>query len=256
MNLWNRNFFSKKNTSQPDEPIEYQKSPITVDIHSHLLPGIDDGSADISQSIELIKIFEKMGYQKLITTPHVMGDFYRNTPEIIRAKLAELKIALQENQIQVEIEAAAEYYFDEWLIQKIEKEQEILTFGDNYLLFETAFMDMPKQFFAVIFEMQAQGIQPLFAHPERYHYLQNDFQLLTKIYEKGVKLQINLNSLNGYYGKGAKDLAERIIQLGWVSCLGSDCHKIGHLQHLHKSFEQPSFQKIPLDEMINHTITL
>jgi len=253
MNLWSRNFFSKdKQTHQADS---YAPSPFKVDIHSHLLPGIDDGSADLAQSIELIKIFEKMGYQKLITTPHVMGDFYRNTPSIIREKLALLKTALQENNIKVEIEAAAEYYFDEWFIHKIRKGEELLTFGQKYILFETGFMDIPRQLFEIIFEMQAQGFQPVFAHPERYSYLQSDFGLLTKIYEKGVKLQLNLNSFNGYYGKVAKDLANKIADKGWVSFVGTDCHKIGHLQQLHKTFEQSSsFQNLSLDSILNNTL--
>jgi tyrosine-protein phosphatase YwqE len=103
--------------------------------------------------------------------------------------------------------------------------------------------------------MQAQGLQPVFAHPERYSYLQSDFGLLTKIYEKGVKLQLNLNSFNGYYGKAAKDLANKIADKGWVSFVGTDCHKIGHLQQLHKTFEQSSsFQKLSLDSILNNTL--
>ncbi len=250
INLWNR-IFTKKDLAS--ESI-YNPSPIRVDIHSHLLPGIDDGSASLEQSLEMIRIFEQMGYQKLITTPHVMGDFYKNTPEIIREKLTLLQEYLKAHQVKLTLEAAAEYYLDEWLIHKLKHNQELLSFGDNYLLFETGFMTPPKQLFEVIFEMQTQGYKPVFAHPERYTYLQDDFEMLHRIVDKGVLLQLNLNSLNGYYGKPAKELAEKIIDQKWVSFLGTDCHKIGHLQHLHKSFKENSFHKISLDTLLNHSL--
>lgn len=250
INLWNR-IFSKKDI---DSKNTFYPSPISVDIHSHLLPGIDDGSSSLEQSLEMIKIFEQMGYQKLITTPHIMGDFYRNTPEIIREKLTQLQDYLRKHHVKLTIEAAAEYYLDEWLIQKLKNNQELLTFGSNYLLFETGFMAPPKQLFEVIFEMQAQGYQPVFAHPERYNYLQDDFEMLHKMVDRGVLLQLNLNALHGYYGKPAKELAEKIIDRQWVSFLGTDCHKIGHLQHLHKSFKESSFQKISLDRLLNQEL--
>ncbi len=250
INLWNK-IFTKKDIDIKDTHVS---SPIHIDIHSHLLPGIDDGSASLDHALEMTKVFEKMGYQKLITTPHVMGDFYRNTPEIIREKLAQLQDYLKTHQVKLTLEAAAEYYLDEWFIQKLKNNQELLTFGSNYLLFETGFMAPPKQLFEVIFEIQAQGYQPVFAHPERYNYLQDDFEMVQKMVERGVLLQLNLNSLNGYYGKPAKELAEKIIDQQWVSFLGTDCHKLGHLQHLQKSFRENSFQKISIEKLLNHSL--
>ena len=117
----------------------HQKSPeifSSIDIHSHLLPGIDDGVQTLEESIEVISGFANMGYKKLITTPHIMGDFFKNTPTIINAKLAEVRNALKENEINIEIEAAAEYYLDEHFINLIDADAPLLTFADSYVLFE------------------------------------------------------------------------------------------------------------------------
>ena len=200
-------FIKKIFKSSPSEEVNIENF-IKVDLHSHLLPGIDDGSQNMLESASLIKGFKELGYQKLITTPHIMGDFYRNTPEIIHEQLHLLKAYLKDIEVEIEIEAAAEYYLDEWFIQMIEKGDEILTFGNNYVLFETSFMNKPQQLLDTIFKMQSQGYQPVLAHPERYTYLYDDPELLQTLRERGVLFQINLNSLTGYYSRSAQHFAE------------------------------------------------
>ena len=111
--------------------------PLTTDIHSHLLAGLDDGVRSCEEALAIVRTFQELGYRKLITTPHVIHDFYRNTPILIRQGLEELKVFLAERNITFEIQAAAEYYLDEALSAKIEGREELLTFGDRYLLFET-----------------------------------------------------------------------------------------------------------------------
>jgi tyrosine-protein phosphatase YwqE len=201
---------------------------LTTDIHSHLLAGIDDGAKTLEDSLALILKLKEAGYKRFVTTPHIMSDFYKNTPEIIREKLAELRQYLQENQVDIEIEAAAEYYADEWFMHKILKGDELLTFGNNYILIETGFQDKPRYLKQAIFDLQTSGYKPIFAHPERYQYLYNDFKTLEELYELGVLLQINLNSLSGYYGKAAQAFAEQMISKGMVHWVGSDCHHHRH----------------------------
>lgn len=137
------NWFRKKNV--------VSENPIRTDIHSHLLPGLDDGVQSFEDAEEIILRFIKAGYKKLITTPHIMSDAYRNTPEGIRARLAELKEYLKSKNIGIEIEAAAEYYLDEVFIKHVETDQELLTFGKRLLLFETNFMTEPLQLKEFIF---------------------------------------------------------------------------------------------------------
>jgi tyrosine-protein phosphatase YwqE len=251
-------FFSRKRTEARQTQEEPESKPlidfITTDIHSHLLPGIDDGAKELADSLALIQQFQALGYKKLITTPHIMGDFYRNTPAIIEEKLAELKSFLINMEVEIDLSAAAEYYLDEWFIQKIERGERLLTFGDNYVLFETGFQNPPKFLKETIFNLQTSGYKPVWAHPERYVYLHQDFKLAEELYERGVLLQINLNSLAGYYNKGAKEMAERLIDKGWVAMVGSDCHHLRHIESLKQVKTLKSYAKLATLPLLNQQL--
>lgn len=227
---------------------------ITTDIHSHLLPGIDDGSKNLSESITLVETMVELGYQKLITTPHIMGDFYRNTPEIIQERLEELQYALVERNIPVVIEAAAEYYLDEYFMDLLHNEKPLLSFGDNYVLFETPFINKPEQFLEAIFLMQSLGYKPVLAHPERYVYLRKSPALLASLLERGVFLQINLNSLVGYYSKAAQEFSEELIQKNLISFVGTDCHKLSHLEVLSNVIKRKNYTKLASIPILNNTL--
>ncbi len=207
---------------------------IGVDMHSHVLPGLDDGADNLERSLELVRALQAIGYRKLIMTPHIMSDFYRNTPEGIRERLQLLHKAIAAAGIAMELECAAEYYLDEGLLEKLEKGEELLTFGDKYLLFETSFLSEPMNLREVIFLMRAKGYQPVLAHPERYTYFYGKYDELATLHETGVLFQPNLNSLAGYYSAGAKDIAEKLIDAGLVDFLGTDTHSLRHTDSLQK----------------------
>src|SRR5205085_2036610 len=126
-------------------------SAIAVDIHSHLIPGIDDGSKSYEESIGLIRRYISLGFRKLITTPHVMSDSYRNTPEIISSGLEKLREAVKEAGLEVTLGAAAEYYFDEDFT-KIIREKNMLTIGGKYVLFEVSYINPPDNIERIIFD--------------------------------------------------------------------------------------------------------
>lgn len=121
-------------------PKETILSGLDVDLHSHFLPGIDDGVASFEEAIKTLTFFINRGYKKVITSPHIMSDYYKNTPEIIYNKLEELKLKVKENNLNIQVEAAAEYYLDEGFVEKLKKGEKLLTFGSNYLLFETSYL--------------------------------------------------------------------------------------------------------------------
>ncbi|GAB3826903.1 tyrosine-protein phosphatase [Pontibacter rugosus] len=217
-----------------ESALEASLGEIGVDMHSHILPGIDDGSESIEQSLGLVKAMKELGYRKLIMTPHVMSDFYKNTPEIIREKLHLLRQAVAEADIEMELDCAAEYYLDEGLIQKLDDNEELLTFGDRYLLFETSFLNEPLNLREAIFKMRSKGYKPVLAHPERYTYFYGKYEELAGLKELGVLLQPNLNSLTGYYSSSAREVAERLVEHGLVDFLGSDAHGLKHTNTLQK----------------------
>jgi tyrosine-protein phosphatase YwqE len=202
---------------------------LKVDFHSHLIPGIDDGAKDLENSIELIKGLKAFGYKRLITTPHVMSDFYRNTPEIILQGLDLVRKELEKQGISIELEAAAEYYLDEYFEEKI-KEKSLLTLGDNYVLFELPFIAEPPNLSTAIFELQTNGYQPILAHPERYGFWYQNFDKYHELKERGVELQLNILSLIGHYSPETRKIAERLIDEDLITFLGSDCHNMGHIK--------------------------
>ncbi|MDH5366044.1 MAG: capsular biosynthesis protein [Cyclobacteriaceae bacterium] len=230
------------------------QSEIYTDLHSHLLPGIDDGVDKISQSIEIIKRFQDLGYKKLVTTPHIMQGFYNNTPEIINNKLEQLQEELKNQNLQVEIEAAAEYYLDEYFLSLINDKSEILTFGNNYVLFETGFMNEPINLKEIIFKLKSNGYNPVMAHPERYGYLTQNLELIEDLIDRGVFMQLNINSLSGYYSKDIRKMAEKLIDKKYVHFLGSDCHHIQHLKVLEISKGKKYYRKALELNLLNNAL--
>jgi tyrosine-protein phosphatase YwqE len=223
------------------EPVDL--SILGCDVHSHLVPNIDDGSKGLEDSINMITKLHELGYKKLITTPHIMSDAYRNTPETILGGLESVKQALKENNINVEMDAAAEYYLDFDFERKL-NEEKLLTFGNNYLLFEVSYMNPPDNLFHVIFKMQTLGYKPVLAHPERYNYWHTEFEKYESFIDKGVLLQMNLNSLTGYYSIATKKVAERMIEKNMISFLGTDCHHVGHINLMKEVVYEPHLQTL------------
>jgi len=223
-----------------------------VDVHSHLIPGIDDGVDTIEESLDILRSMSDMGYQKAITTPHVMNDFYPNTTEDIRRRAKQLQSEVDAAGIDMEINAAAEYYLDEHFMQMLEDKQELLTFGDGYLLFETSFLNEPAYLREGIFQIISSGMKPVLAHPERYVFVQNRPEILEDLMDRGLLLQVNTISLSGYYSKGAKKLAELLIDEKTVSFLGSDCHNKKHLEAIEKTVDQRYFEKALQLNLLNN----
>lgn len=231
---------------------------LRTDMHSHLLPGLDDGAETVEHSVELLRALQTLGYRKLIMTPHIMGDFYKNTPEGIRSALAAMQGAATEAGLtDVELHCAAEYYLDEWFGKRLDRGDEMLTFGGDkrYLLFETSYINEPFNLSETIFRLQSMGYKPVLAHPERYTYFYGRFDDLKKVRDNGVLLQLNLNSLAGYYSSGAKRMAEKLIDARMVDMVGTDAHNIKHTDTLREKTLPAGYMRKLLDlPLLNPTI--
>ena len=218
-------------------------SLVGVDVHSHFIPGIDDGSENMSMSLEMIKAMSELGYRKVITTPHIMGDFFKNTPEIILSGLEQVRNELRREQIPIELDAAAEYYLDFDFPFKL-GEGNLLTFGGNYLLFELSYLNPPDSLNQMIFEIQTRGFKPVLAHPERYPYFFHNPEIYREIREKGALLQLNINSLSGYYSPDTRRVAMWLIDQQLIDFLGSDCHHPGHINLIRRSSRETHLSKL------------
>jgi protein-tyrosine phosphatase len=229
-------FFKKK-----DAPVTITYESIAVDMHSHVLPGIDDGAKNAEESIVLIKKMMELGIKKIIATPHVMADYYRNTAETIGDALAILKAELIKQNIDIEIEAAAEHYFDETFEARVNNHK-LMTMGDNYALFEFSFISQPPNAVEVVQRMKELGYKPILAHPERYPYM--DIEQLRNIRSWGCDLQINTISLTGYFGKDAKKIAEALVDNDLVDFISSDMHHLRHAQAFKDALNTPYVKKL------------
>lgn len=236
------NIFGSKKKEEVLPPADY--GLIKVDMHSHLIPGIDDGAQTLEESIGLIKGLKALGFTTLITTPHIMSDFYRNKPETILPGLDLVREEIAKQGLGVTIHAAAEYYLDGGFEKKI-KEEKLLSFGkENYLLFELSYLNRPDSMSRVIFDLISAGYKPILAHPERYPYFYDKFEVYKEIVDRGALLQLNTNSLTGYYSPGAKAIAERLIDEGLVSFIGTDTHKTGHVKALGMARQSPHLYRL------------
>lgn len=209
--------------------------PIHTDMHSHILPGIDDGSPDVETSIELVKGLMELGLQRSIATPHVISDMFRNTPASIHASLGLLRDALAENGINYTVDAAAEYMMDAAFFEMIEMNEPLLTLKDNIILTEFSFGSIPDNPKQMSFNILTAGYSPILAHPERYGYFHNNYKAYHFLKELGFMLQVNLLSLSGHYGPAVEKAAIYIIKNGLASYVGTDLHHQRHLEGLRNS---------------------
>lgn len=240
-------FKNKKNI--PD----FNFSMIGTDMHAHIIPGIDDGAQNLNDALLLATKFKALGFKKLIATPHIMADYFRNSPETILRGLDTLRKGLEENQIDLQVDAAAEYYLDETLERKI-KQKEVLTFGDNYLLFELSYINAPQNLIDFIKTIQDAGYKPVLAHPERYPYYYASLENYYQIKETGCLLQLNSIALTGYYGKGAGKVAEEMVDNHLVDFIGSDMHHLKHAAALKESLSTKAMHTLLTTHQLKNTL--
>jgi len=239
MGFFNRIFSKKEEIIDPID-ISFLKN----DIHSHLIPGIDDGSPNMETTIILLKKFIDLGYKKVITTPHVMSDYYKNNPEIILSGLNNVRKEIKKQNLNIEIEAAAEYNLEPEF-EKLLDDGKLLSFGaEKFLLFELSFFDEPLRLNETIWKMIEKGFRPVLAHVERYGYWHNNYDKIEEMINRGVKLQLNIGSITGAYGPEVKKFAERLIKDEIIDFVGSDCHHLHHLEMINHAIRLPIFHSL------------
>jgi len=220
-------FFRKKNDSN-NTPIPFLAG-IETDLHSHLVPGVDDGVQDVETAVQFIDALHELGIKKVITTPHIIIDRYPNSAETLSAPFHEVKEALKAKGSPVSYSHAAEYYMDEYF-EDLMKSSRLLTLNGELVLVEISFMSAPPQLHQWLFELAAQGYRPILAHPERYNYYHQQTDEYMTFKQRGCYLQVNLLSLAGYYGKHIQKAAEWMIENQMVDFIGTDLHHEKHLQ--------------------------
>lgn len=242
--------FSKKKI---DDVRAFDFSTLGVDMHSHVLPGIDDGAQTVEESVTLVQAMLHLGIKKIIATPHIMVDYYRNSRETIIPALQTLKNELQKQYIEIEIEAASEHLLDEGFEILLEEGQ-VMAMKDNYLLFEMSFIDAHPNLMPLVKKMKDLGYKPILAHPERYPYF--NIENCENIKSWGCDLQMNTISLTGYYGAKTKEMAEAMVDRNLVDFISSDMHHTRHAVALEKSLKTAYLEKLLFDYPLKNQLLM
>lgn len=203
-----------------------------VDIHNHILPGIDDGAKTAVDSLALIREFSELGIHKFVATPHIMHNFYDNTPTSIISSLHELKNELLKNDLRdVSIEASAEHMIDD-NFEIILENDGIMPLRRSYLLIEMSYLQPSINFDEAVQQIATKRYFPIFAHPERYVYLHNNMKRYRDYKKQGILFQLNLLSLGEFYGTDVKKMALKLLNEGLIDFVASDVHNLNQLKHL------------------------
>lgn len=211
-----------------------------VDIHSHLLPGIDDGAKTIKKTLKLAKAFQELGISQFVTTPHINHYVWNNAEQDILSNLKETQIVLKEENLSIPFKAAAEYFMDDWFENHLQSEK-LLPLKDNYILVEISYLSAPFNLYKMIFNIQLAGYIPVLAHPERYVYFHKNFGEYEKLKKSGCLFQLNLLAAVGYYGSEITKTAALLLKKGMYDFTGTDVHHSSHIESLH--------QKIKIDSV-------
>jgi tyrosine-protein phosphatase YwqE len=209
--------------------IERDLSFIGVDMHSHLLPGLDDGAVTIEESLHYFALMKEWGYRKCILTPHIFKGVHNNSPETILPILERMQQELIWADNDIKIEAAAEYMVDEYFMELLSANQPLLTIGEKYVLIEMSYAAPSPFIESAIFQLHIMGYKPILAHPERYGYYHDNFTQYDRLIEMGCLFQCNMLSLSGYYGLPVKKNALKLIKGNYFKLIGTDLHHHNHV---------------------------
>ncbi len=217
------NFFKK---SAPAVSFDW----LGVDMHSHLLPGIDDGSPDITNSITYFTELNQLGFNKFICTPHIFMEVHPNDSNTITGALDKVLNNEAIKKLNIEVSAAAEYMVDQDFGPLLRDGETMMTLPDNHILIEMSYLSETPDIESYVFELNVAGYKPILAHPERYNFYLSKPQKIQRFRDMGCLLQMNLLSVTGYYGRDAKHAALRMLKSGLYDLAGTDFHHDKHLQ--------------------------
>jgi len=221
---------------------------LLVEVHNHVLPGLDDGARTMQEALQMLFFWVEMGYQKVIATPH-HNSYYPTQDEEIEERLSQLQYQAQEQEMPIQITAASEYLLENTLLESSKK---IMYFGPKrYILIEFGFSFLPIGWETALYTLQQRGYTIVIAHPERYPYVTRE--MLQGWYERGLLLQINLLSLAGYYGKAEMQRAEYLLEKGWVHFVGSDMHSPQQIGPVREALQKKLLRK-RLGSLLNPTL--
>ena len=229
---------------------------VKTDIHSHILPGIDDGAQTLEEALALVESMYRHGYRKMVATPHSSEDIYPNDNKTILERRDLLREAVLQKGIDMQIDAAAEYMIDERFVKMVEGGETMLTVHDNRVLVEMSYLLESPYLHNGLFALQTHGYQPILAHPERYNFYHNALDKYDELKEKGCLFQLNLIAFSGYYGKHVRKVAAYLFEKGMYDYVGSDIHHIRHTNALHSVLQSRILPELAAYPFVNGSLSV
>lgn len=220
---------------------------LQTDIHTHVLPGVDDGAENTESALILLRGLQKLGISRVIATPHIYWDYYPNTKSELEGSFSNFKKHVSDQNIDLELELSAEYFLDEHFIQLIEK-GELMPFSGDHILFEISPLAENPLLEETIFSLRINGFSPILAHVERYLYLSNQIKKIQKLKDMGCSFQLNILSLTGAYGGPVKHFAKMLLKHNLIDFLGTDIHHSNHLAEIEKGVKKSNLLRKTLQK--------
>lgn len=196
-----------------------------IDVHSHIIPKIDDGAKSFEESYAMFLEAKEAGFTDIIATSHYMEKCYEVDMIKRNAWIQAMNKVLQEKNIQLKLHVGNEIYITQNIISLIKDKKASTLANSKYVLFELPMNNNVKYVKEMIFEIKSFRMIPVIAHPERYSYVQKNPNMLIELIEKGALFQANYGSIIGIYGKHAKNTVKKLLQSNMIHFLGTDCHK-------------------------------
>ena len=215
-----------------------------VEMHCHVLPGVDDGLKLPAESLHYLRQMAEWGIRHVIASPHISQDTYPNRSDDLRRSADALRTLMEAEGVPLTLHVAAEYMTDELFAARL-RQNDLLSFGtERFVLIETGWAVLPRQLPNWLFQLQIQGYKPILAHPERYGYFRAKPEALGELRQQGCLLQLNTMSLTGRYGAEAHRIAQYLIKQGWVDFVSSDLHRLSDLTQVETAMQSTDYHKL------------
>lgn len=195
-----------------------------IDIHSHILPGIDDGSKSIEMTLDMLKRAEREGLENIVATPHFRRGCFEVTYNEVKDLVLKINKLLELEGIDIKVHVGQEVYFSDRIIDDFEEGIIGTINGGKYMLLEFPMRKIPKEAIDYMYELKLRGVTPIIAHPERYSEVISNIEVLNQFIDEGCLFQLNAGSIRGDFGKDVKKTAEKLIKSGVYAFIGSDAH--------------------------------
>src|SRR5665647_359640 len=237
-----------------------------IDIHSHLLPNVDDGAVDMDMAMEMLRIGVEEGTTNMVLTPHYIQGYYENTKESLLKGVQTIQVLANQAGMKIELYCGNEIHIDDNLIKLIEQGKVLPLNNSRYLLIEFSMFEIPYYADEILYRIMLKGFVPIIAHPERNMLISKDINIVKRLVERGVLMQVNGDSINGSYGKTVAKSAFEIIKKGLANFVASDAHSNTHktpglrkarkniVNSFNESLAQKIFYENPMKVILNESI--